>query len=285
MADNKYDGSKEYFDVDWKERKEKLYTYFTPETPKTQMQLSFSNHYNLFEQLFFKGHRGKSLEVGCGRGNLSLYFAHNGWETNLLDNSSKALQVAEENFEFYGFEGNFVKGDANKLPFEDKTFDTTFSVGLFEHFRDAKKAVKEQFRVLRKNGIFIGYVVPSRKFNVQSLAKPLNIFLSMFKSIMDPDVDSFKKDKNLLYRNTLGSEHYMKIMSELPFSKTGRFGIFPIPSISYSEIYPFTPLPHVMESSVVAFQKTVLKTRGFFMKYPWKCTEFLGQAFVVWGIK
>ncbi|MFO7735496.1 MAG: class I SAM-dependent methyltransferase, partial [bacterium] len=269
----------------WKERKERLHTYFTPGTPKTQMQLSFSNHYNLFEQLFFKESRGKSLEVGCGRGNLSLYFAHNGWETTLLDNSSKTLRVAEENFKSCDFKGQFVKGDANRLPFEDKTFDTTFSVGLFEHFRDAEKAVREQFRVLKKNGVFIGYVVPSRKFNVQSLAKPLNVFLSMFKSFIDPGVDKFKKDKDLLYRNTLSSGHYMKIMSELPFSKKGSFGIFPVPSISYSEIYPFTPLPRIMESSVVALQKAVLGTRGIFMKHPWRCTEFWGQAFVVWGIK
>jgi len=281
----KYNGSKEYFDINWKERVEKKHNYFTKDIPLTQMQLAFSNHYTLFEKLFFKGSRGRSLEVGCGRGNLSLYFAHNGWQTSLLDQSESAISVAKDNFASLGFEGEFFTGDANSLQFDDETFDTTFSVGLLEHFKDVKPSIKEQLRVLKKGGIFIGYVVPERKVNIQTFAKPFNKGLSLLKKFVDRDVDSFKKNKNLLFRSDYNSKYYLNIMKNYDFNEIGHFGIFPVPSISYSEIYPFTPLPEKLEKFAVLMEKGLLSTRSIFTETPWKCSEFWGQAFVVWGRK
>lgn len=282
---SKYEGSKEYFDIDWKNRKEKTHNYFTEGDPQTQMQLAFKNHYDLYERVFFKGKRGKCLEVGCGRGNLSLYFAYNKWEASLLDQSASAIEVAKENFNSLNLKGNFIVGDANALPFDDNTFTTTFSVGLLEHFQDVEPTIKEQFRVLEKGGIFIGYVVPERKLNIQTLAKPVNKALSLAKKFIDPGVDSFKKEKDLLFRSDFGSRHYLDIMKKYPFKATGSFGTFCVPSISYSEIYPFTPLPKKLEKTVVTIQKSMLHLRSRFMEHPWQCSEFLGQAFVVWGIK
>ncbi len=281
----KFNGSKEYFDLNWQERKEKTHNYFTTSSPQTQLQLAFQNHYELFKKLFFKEKRGKSLEVGCGRGNLSLYFANDGWDAHLLDQSKSAINVAKENFNSLNLKGNFFVGDANSLPFESEMFDVVFSVGLLEHFEEVSQTIKEQARILKKDGIFIGYVVPERKLNVQTFFKPLNKTLSFLKKIIDPDVDKFKKDKNLLFRSDYNSKYYLEIMKKEPFKEIGTFGIFPIPLISYSDIYPFTPLPEFLEKSVVLGDKIFLQTRKLITQNPWSCSEIWGQAFVVWGIK
>lgn len=275
-------GSKKYFDIDWKNRKEKTNHYFTKSDPKTQLQLAFKNHYEEFMKICGWIKKGKSLEVGCGRGNMSLYFANGNWNTFLLDQSESAIHAAKENFRKNGFDSFFHVGDAEKMLYDDNTFDCTFSIGLLEHFKNPKKVIEEQYRVLKHGGIFIGYVVPE-KFSVQTLAKPLNYLLSKFKKFIDPEVDNFKPKKEELYRNTYSSEYYLKLMKD--FAVTDSFGIFPVPSFSYSEIYPFTPLPEKLEKTAVLIQKMILKIRSYFSWNPWRCSERTGQAFVVWGIK
>jgi len=74
-------------------------------------------------------------------------------------------------------------------------------------------------------------------------------------------------------------------MSELNFKSYGSFGIFPIPLISYSAIYPFTPLPKSLEKAVTCANRGYLAFRSIFLKNPWKCSELWGQAFVVYGEK
>ncbi len=284
MSDNRK-GSKEYFDLSWSGRKEAKHNYFTLNEPKTQMQLAFSSHWDLFNRMLLKGKKGVCLETGCGRGNMSLYFADAGWDCHLLDISENALSVARDNFESLGMKGEFQFGDVHQLPYEKESFDCVFSIGLLEHFEDVEQIIEEQHRILKKEGIFIGYVVPERKMNVQTLVKPANILLSKFKKFFDPKVDIFKNDRELLYRSDFTSDHYMKIMKKLGWKESGSFGTFPIPSVSYSEIYPFTPLPEKLERTVVTLQNSFLNLRSRVMEYPWMCSEVWGQAFVVWGVK
>lgn len=50
-----------------------------------------------------------------------------------------------------------VSGDACQLPFPKNCFDLVWSVGVFQHIPDFKIAIKESYKVLKKNGIFINY--------------------------------------------------------------------------------------------------------------------------------
>jgi SAM-dependent methyltransferase len=58
------------------------------------------------------------------------------------------------------FEGGMhtVKGDAQNLPFSNESFDVVYMNAVLEHVPDPSKAFKEVSRVLKKGGIFIGYV-------------------------------------------------------------------------------------------------------------------------------
>ena len=65
-------GSVEAFDQNWENRSETVYSHWTRETPKNQIQLAFRQHWLTFNEII-GGRVGtkKCLEVGCGRGSLS----------------------------------------------------------------------------------------------------------------------------------------------------------------------------------------------------------------------
>lgn len=58
------------------------------------------------------------------------------------------------------FEGgaHTVVGDAENLPFKNDVFDVAIMDAVLEHIPDVGKAFNEVSRVLKQNGVFIGYV-------------------------------------------------------------------------------------------------------------------------------
>ncbi len=75
----------------------------------------------------FKLARGSTaVDVGCGTGKYASYLAGAGLEATGVDLSPQAIRVARERFP----ECSFEVGDAEKLPFEDASFDVVFSSGL-----------------------------------------------------------------------------------------------------------------------------------------------------------
>ena len=95
MEKNFKKGSVNSFDNNWKMRPETLYNHWSEGNPKNQIQLAFSQHFDLFSTLINKPGRLKVLEVGCGRGSLSSHFASNGHECHLLDISETVINTAK----------------------------------------------------------------------------------------------------------------------------------------------------------------------------------------------
>ena len=95
--------------------------------------------------------KGTMLEAGCGIGIVCSYLSK---KTNAqivgLDNSSGALEVIAK-----GAEKNcwFIKGDVNRLPVKDYSFDLVVSLGVIEHLDNPKIAVRDMEQVLKKEGI------------------------------------------------------------------------------------------------------------------------------------
>ncbi len=48
-----------------------------------------------------------------------------------------------------------MRGDATRLPFADRSFAASFSLGLVEHFEDPSPIMEETFRVVRPGGIVV----------------------------------------------------------------------------------------------------------------------------------
>lgn len=86
----------------------------------------------------------KILDIGCGDGKYTSLFCHNNNEVVGLDIENR---VKPEYKKF-----KFIKGNAENLPFPDKSFDLVISFDVLEHINDDRKAIEEIYRILRKEG-------------------------------------------------------------------------------------------------------------------------------------
>jgi ubiquinone/menaquinone biosynthesis C-methylase UbiE len=101
----------------------------------------------------FALHAGESvLEVGGGMGTDLAQFAKHGAIVTDVDLSSGHLELAQENFRLRGLPGRFVHHDAEKLPFDDATFDLVYSNGVIHHSPNTEQMVREMWRVLKPGG-------------------------------------------------------------------------------------------------------------------------------------
>lgn len=94
--------------------------------------------------------RGKRLlEIGCGSGHWSSFFAEHGFEVTGIDISSSMLQIAKsKNIP----NAVFQPADAHSLPFDDNSFDITVAITTLEFLANAELAVQEMYRCTRKPG-------------------------------------------------------------------------------------------------------------------------------------
>ena len=290
MSKRFFSGSIAEFDQNWRTLPLNERYHFKSGAPAHQLHYAFQSHWRVFRKVMGLVRGGKALEVGCGRGSMAGYFAHAGFETHLLDSSPKAIKCAERNFAVDGLSANFYVGDALALPFSDSSFDTVVSIGLLEHFEDITQPVREQLRILRPGGIFLGYVVPERPVSVQWLGAPVNAFLRMMRFLSGKT--SVKQKKKAIYRNTYRSEDYLHIAREFGVRETGSFGMFPVPLISHSPTFPFTLLRARAEARIVnSWERLLNFNPGKDIKSrdpardPWTCPEGWGLAYLVYAIR
>lgn len=91
----------------------------------------------------------KVLEVGCNEGWVAKALMEDrGFDVTAVDNRDKAIQETKD---YFGIEA--VKADANKLPFEDGSFDTVVGGEILEHLMNPGIGLSEMFRVARKQVI------------------------------------------------------------------------------------------------------------------------------------
>jgi SAM-dependent methyltransferase len=98
------------------------------------------------------------LDLGCGAGQNSALLACNGRETTLVDISQDNLNFSARVFKLLDLSGQFLLRDITKpLPFRNNSFDTVFSIGVFEYFTDdeIRRVLREAFRVSRKRVIIM----------------------------------------------------------------------------------------------------------------------------------
>lgn len=93
--------------------------------------------------------RGALLDIGSGDGFWTDRFARHFDASFGLEPDPRALRVAQT---LYGARTRYVHGFAERLCFQDQVFDCVVSVSCFEHFRNARSAFEESFRVLKPGG-------------------------------------------------------------------------------------------------------------------------------------
>jgi ubiquinone/menaquinone biosynthesis C-methylase UbiE len=130
---------------------------YAKEAPKYDRQADFAERW-----LFGIDHRGwacskasgDTLEVAIGTG---LNLPHYPPEVRLtgIDLSPDMLAVAEKRAKDMGLAIRLTEGDADLLPFADRSFDTVVCTYALCSVRDDARAISEMHRVLRPGGRMI----------------------------------------------------------------------------------------------------------------------------------
>lgn len=282
MKNNFKSGSTESFDANWKKRPETQYNHWCKGEPKNQIQLAFKQHYSLFNQLIGKKDRLKVLEMGCGRGSLSSHFAENEHECHLLDISDSVIQTAKSIYSSNQHKANFYVANAEKTDFDNNTFDFIVSIGVLEHFENLIPIIKEQYRILKKGGLVINYVVPE---NLENIQKEFFWFNEILKNYNHANSNQ-DVPKQEVFRSDSNSKRYTDVYKKIGFKKIESYGVYPLPMISHSIEFPFTLMDPKSEQILVNhFNKILEERKKLDFIHPWVCEEELGQAFIVTGKK
>jgi len=97
--------------------------------------------------------RGKRLlDLGCGAGENSVYFAQKGANCVAADYSPGMVEVALKLAAANGVSIEGHTANAMALDFADNTFDIVYASNLLHHIPDPKIALKEMHRVLKPGG-------------------------------------------------------------------------------------------------------------------------------------
>jgi len=101
---------------------------------------------------------GKLLELGCGAGNMTLWFAEKGYQAYGVDIAPSAIAWAQEHAQKYNLRADFKVGNVLDLhEYSDDFFDVVFDGHCFHCIigADREKFLASAFRVLKSGGYLI----------------------------------------------------------------------------------------------------------------------------------
>ncbi|HLU56602.1 MAG TPA: class I SAM-dependent methyltransferase [Pseudonocardia sp.] len=99
----------------------------------------------------------RALELGCGTGFFLLNLMQAGVATrgSVTDLSPGMVQTALRNAERLGLDVDGRVADAERIPYDDATFDLVVGHAVLHHIPDVELALREVLRVLKPGGRFV----------------------------------------------------------------------------------------------------------------------------------
>jgi ubiquinone/menaquinone biosynthesis C-methylase UbiE len=98
----------------------------------------------------------KILELGCGAGEASVYFAKKGAEVTATDISQGMLDVVQQVAKRHNATLSTKQSYSDNIDFADETFDIVYAANLLHHV-DLASTLIEASRVLKKGGVFVSW--------------------------------------------------------------------------------------------------------------------------------
>ena len=215
-----YDAEDEIYRSFWDEKGSLHWGYFDSKT-KTYLDASL-NLTNLMAKRAKIDSFSKVLDVGCGNGIVDIYLANKfGCNMTGIDLSgvrvSNALQNLKNEPADIMKKIKFKKASATNLPFQDGEFSHVFIQATIYHVHNKMKALKEVYRVLKNEGIFVidDLTKPKREISKESQKHVYD------RLLYDTDFsfDSYKETLknlgfNIIYSEDI-SQHLKKSYEEL----------------------------------------------------------------------
>ncbi len=143
------------------------------------------------------------LDVGTGTGFLALLLAEMGHNVTGIDISKCMLEKSRQNADKMHLSVDFMHGDAEKLPFEDETFDIVVNRNLLWTMPDPMAAVDEWSRVVKSGGKL---VLIDGKWHDSATEMRLRRFLGRLVAFVT------ERHNPLAF-----TSYYSKIKDQLPF--------------------------------------------------------------------
>lgn len=97
------------------------------------------------------------LEIGCGNGRDSIYFAKKGLKVTAVDVAPSAVKLAQENVEKAKVNVDVQIANAEHLQFPSDSFGAVYSLSVL-HATRLGKSLEEVYRVLRRGGFAFIYI-------------------------------------------------------------------------------------------------------------------------------
>ncbi|OEH84999.1 hypothetical protein BHU72_07360 [Desulfuribacillus stibiiarsenatis] len=135
------------------------------------------------------------LDLGCGTGIISMYFAEKGLQVTGIDISQAMIDVANSKIlQYPHLSVKYQIADISLLPFDNDTFDYVIGNTVIEFVQNPKKVITEAMRVVKKGGrISIGCIQKESPWGLLYLDQgqnPDSIF-SKAKFYTKTDIDFF----------------------------------------------------------------------------------------------
>lgn len=169
---------------------------------------------SLFAQEFVKELTDRKLEsvleIGCGNGRDSIFFARAGLDVTAIDVAPSAIKLAEENAKEAGVDIDFKVANAEKLPFKDDEFDSVFSLSVL-HSTKLKKSLPEVNRVLADKGLAFIYLYGDTEFADGKVEKVISVddYVKLVESLGFTMLDFY--DEQEADFDEFGEKHLMLV--------------------------------------------------------------------------
>ena len=118
----------------------------------------------------------KVLDLGCGSGRHTVYFAKNGFQVYGFDNAPAGLKLTKDWLREEGLRANLKLGSIyQKLPYRDSYFDALIAIQVINHgtIENIRKLIKVIQRILKPDGlVFITTRrIKKRSWRINSIKK------------------------------------------------------------------------------------------------------------------
>ncbi len=154
---------------------------------------------SLFAQEFTSelAERLSVLEIGCGNGRDSIFFAKAGLKVTAIDVAPGAIKLAKANAKLAEVKIDFKVANAEALPFEDGQFESVFSLSVL-HATDLQKSMPEVKRVLASEGLAFIYLYGDTQFADGKVEKVISIddYLLLVKSLNLTVLDIYSEQED-----------------------------------------------------------------------------------------